>query len=779
MDWQQYVRTQLADITGDAARDAEIVEEIAQDLAQRYDEARVSGVSHEEAVALAASQVREHAQLARALRDADRSRPAHPLPPSSAERNLLRDLWIDAHYAVRLLRRTPAFTTAAILTLALGIGVTIAIFNVIDAVLLRPSPHPDITRLVMLWETDRASGTLHEPASLPDWLDFKSQSRSLDRIGALTALDGSLQPDAGDPVRVAALAVTPDVLEIIGARAVRGRILHASDDRPDATRTVLVSEHLWLSAYGGRDLVGQSIRLNDVPRTVVGIVPTDADFGMVQILRAADYGGGFATRDPRTRVDVWIPLQGDPARLPRSTHPILLLGRLAPRVTLPAAHDELSRIAARLEEQYRNDNDKRGVNTQALSDVVFGAVEPSLVVLMTAVALILVMACANVANLLLTRGTRRLREVAVRSALGAETMRLARQFVAENIVLAMASAAVALGLAFLALRALVGLAPGEIPRLAAIGLDARAMLVAFAGAGAIALVFSLLPIAQMRRAQLSAILKSEKRVTGGRDARRVRSILVVSEVALAVVLVTGAGLLIRTFWTLRTTSPGFDAASTLKVELQLPQRRYPIRNTPLPMSPAVERFNGELLHRVSSLPGVQAAAFAANHPLDGGFASSFLVVHREAEAADWPEISIRRVSPQYFSTLRIPLLSGRLLEDRDRSSSPAGVVINQAVKERMFARRSRRARHRNVGHDMAGGWRSRQRALARRGERPADRDLPADRSRAGKRRSADRADVRRSLGVGGDAARRHPGARSRVDGLRCRTARADPDQLAR
>ena len=242
---------------------------------------------------------------------------------------------------------------------------------------------------------------------------------------------------------------------------------------------------------------------------------------------------------------------------------------------------------------------------------------------MTAVALILVMACANVANLMLTRGTRRLREVAVRSALGAETMRLARQFVAENIVLAMASAAVALGLAFLALRALARLAPGDIPRVAAIGLDARAIVVAFAGAAAIALVFSLLPVAQMRHAQLFALLKSEERVIGGRDARRLRSVLVVSEVALAVVLVTGAGLLNQDLLDASHHVARVDADQYAEIELQLPQSRYPIRNTPLPVSPAIERFNAELLQRVSVLPGVQAAAFAANHPLDGGFASSF------------------------------------------------------------------------------------------------------------------------------------------------------------
>jgi putative ABC transport system permease protein len=306
--------------------------------------------------------------------------------------------------------------------------------------------------------------------------------------------------------------------------------------------------------------------------------------------------------------------------------------------------------------------------------------------LMAAVALILVMACANVANLLLTRSTRRLREVAVRSALGAETMRLVRQFVAENIVLAMSGVVVAFVLAVVVLRTLVAIAPADLPRIAAVGIDARSLLVGIGCAGIIALLFSLVPVAQARWTALPSLLKSEERVTGGVDARRLRSMLAISEVALAVVLVTGAALLIKSFWQLRTTDPGFQVSSTLKLQLQLPQSRYPIEGgrTELPRSPATERFNRELLERLSSLPGVQRTALAANHPLDRGFASSFTIVGREGDAANLPEISIRRVSPAYFATLGVPLIHGRLLDDRDRLASSRGVVINRVVMDRYF-----------------------------------------------------------------------------------------------
>jgi predicted permease len=684
MDWHAYVRERLPEITGDAARDEEIVEELAQHVAQRYEEASASGATPAQAFDAAAIQLRDRAALSHLLREADRPRPVSPPPPPTRSASMLSDLWLDVRYAIRLLRRTPAFTAAAVATLALGIGVTIAIFSVIDTVLIRPAPYPDVDRLVMLWETDAASSTAREPASFPDFLDFKARSHTTDRIGAFMAIDGNLQPATGDPMRLAALAVTPEMLEMLGVRPMRGRLLSPSDDVPGAPGPVLISERLWRGAYNGAELVGQSIRINDRPRTVIGIVPTDADFGIVQILRAADYGGGFGASDSRTRVDVWMPLQGDVKRFPRTTHPIMLMARLGPGVAPTAAQDDLTRIASELEQQYRDDNDKRGVSIQPLSQVVFGPVEPPLLVLMAAVALILVMACANVANLLLTRGTRRLREVAMRSALGAETGRLVRQFVAENVVLASAGAAMALVLAFAVLRTLVRIAPAEIPRIAAVGIDMRTLLVAIGCAAFVALVFSLVPVAQTTRIHVAMLLKSEDRVVGGSDTRRLRAVLVIAEVALAVVLVTGAGLLIRSFWNLLATPPGFDVSGTLKADLQLPRSRYPIQNNPMPTSTAIEQFNGALIRRILAIPGAQSAAIAANHPLDGGFASSFVIPRREAEAANWPEISIRRVTPGYFATLRVPLVRGRFLEDRDRASTPGGVVVNQTVMDRVF-----------------------------------------------------------------------------------------------
>jgi predicted permease len=680
MDWHHVVRTHLVEITGNAVRDEEIVEELAQYVALRVDDARASGLSAEQALERAIRELKS-ATLAATIRDADRRRSMAPIPPTSRGTSIMRDLWQDVRYCVRLLRRNPGFTIASVATLALGVGMTAAIFSVVNAVLLRPMPYPDADRLVMLWQTDRASGTRHEPASFPDFLDFQQRSLTVDTIGAFQAFDANLQPDRGDPSRAAAIAATPEVLRLLGVRPMAGRAFVAADDRPGAQPTVLISDRLWKAAFAAEDVIGRTLRVNDRARVIIGIVPTAADTGIAQMLLAADYGGGFALRDARTRVDLWTPLQADTTRNPRENHPFLLLGRMRAGVDRSAAQEELARIAAALEREYR-ENDQRGVVVEPLREVIVGPVQPPLMLLMAAVGLVLLMACVNVANLLLTRGTRRLREVAVRSALGAEMPRLVRQFIAENVVLTMGAGVLALGLAYLGLRALTLMAPGDIPRLAEVGLDGRVLLLAFGSCSAIALLFSLVPVLQAKQMELQAVLRTEESygATDGRGGRLLRSSLVVVEVALAVVLTSSAGLLAKSFWQLRQTDPGFQVAGTLKAEYFLPPSRYPVAGRPIPVSPAIQQFTQRLEERVRALPGVREVAFAANHPLDGGFASSFAVPGREAEARSWPEISIRRVSARYFETLGIPVTAGRALEAPDATNR--GVVINQIAADR-------------------------------------------------------------------------------------------------
>jgi len=690
MDWVALVRGRLPNITGDGARDEEIVEELAQHLAQRYEEARMGGAADGEALDRALAELDTGADLTSALRRADRPRPRPPAPPFSSERShMLTDLGRDLRYALRLLAREPAFTATALLTLALGIGATTAVFSVVDAVLVRPIPFPEPHRLVLVWETDRASGTTREPASLPDFLDFQARSRALSALGALSGFEANLTPPHGEPTRLAALAVTHELLPMLGVRPLAGRAFAAGEDEPGAPDLVLISERLWERLFAREEgTVGGTLLLDDRPRTIVGIVPSGADFGVLQILGAAAYSRGFAERNVRVDVDVWVPLARDARALPRDTHPILLVGRLADGLPRGAAQDEMATIAADLERTYPQ-NAARGVFVEPLADVVLGPVRPALLALLGAVALVLLVACVNVASLLLARGSARAREIAVRTALGAGMPRLARQFAAENTILALASGALGIGLAFAGLRLLIALAPADIPRLATAGVNARVLATTLLVSMAVGLAFGMVPIFQGWRLDLrSALGKDDARgATASRGRGALHSTLVIAEVALAVMLVAGAGLLIKSFWRLRQVDPGFRVEGVLKSEYQLPPTRYPVDFARYPDFVEMHRFHDELLARVASLPGVESAAIAGNHPLDSGFTNSFVVVGREAEARGWPEISVRRVTPGYFATVQVPLVRGRLLAGSDATRAPAVLVINEAAARRFFADR--------------------------------------------------------------------------------------------
>jgi putative ABC transport system permease protein len=591
----------------------------------------------------------------------------------------------DLRYAVRSFLKTPALTAVILLTLALGIGANTAIFSVIDAVLLRPSPLANIEQLAMVWETDRNTSTTREPASFPDYLDFKARSRSFEGLAALMADELNLTLDKGDPVRLPVLRVSAGMLPMLGLQPLAGRTFIADEDRPGGAAVALISESLWERSFG-RDpaAVGQTLRLDDRPTVIVGIMPDGADFGVLQILSAAAYSRGFADRGLQTQVDVWAPLQGDPQQLPRSTHPIFVLGRLASGATVVSAQTEMTGIAADLEKAYPV-NVARGVHVEPLSNVVFGPVRPALYILLAAVALVLLVACVNVANLLLARAAARAHEAAVRCALGATQARIARQALAETLLLTLAASALGVGLAYAGVRGLVAVAPPDVPRLSLATINLPVLATTLGVAVLVGIVFGLIPMLQARRLDLqSSLTDGSPRGSAGPGRARLRSALVVAELTFAVVLVSGAGLLIRSFWSLQRVNPGFDTAGVLKAEYQLPAARYPVDFRKWPDFKEQHAFNAALLQRAAALPGVESAAIAGNHPLDPGFTNSFTVVGREAEAQTWPEISIRRVSPEYFRTVGLGLVRGRFFRDSDNTAAAPVALINAAAARRFF-----------------------------------------------------------------------------------------------
>ena len=540
----------------------------------------------------------------------------------------------------------------------------------------------------MVWETDRNTGTTREPASLPDFLDFKARTRTFEDLAAVTAGEVNLTPERGDPVRLPVLSTTANAIPILGLQPIAGRVFTADEDRPGGPNVVVISEHLWERSFNRRpSAVGETLRLDDRPYVVVGVMPAGADFGVLQILSSAAYSRGFADRGMRTEIDIWTPLQGDVRQLPRSTHPIFVIGRLNPQSTHDAAHGELATIAANLERAYP-ENAARGANVEALDRVVFGPVRPALFILLAAVGLVLLVACVNVANLLLARSSARAQEAAVRRALGATAARLVRQAVAETMMLTMAALVGGIGLAYVGVRALVAIAPADVPRLSLAAINVPVLITTLTIGLLIAMAFGVLPTLQGRRNNLqSSLAEGANRASAGPARGRVRRALVIVELALAVVLASGAALLIRSFWSLQQVNPGFRTERILKAEFQLPASRYPVDFRRWPDFKEQHAFNAALLARAAALPGVESVAIAGSHPLDPGFTNSFTIVGREAEASSWPEISVRRVSPSYFETVGLGLVRGRVFTDGDSTTAAPVALINAAAARRFFSDR--------------------------------------------------------------------------------------------
>jgi putative ABC transport system permease protein len=553
-------------------------------------------------------------------------------------------------------------------------------------VLVRPSPWRNIDRLAVVWETDRNTGTVREPASFPDYRDFRARSHTFERMAAMMTAEVNLTPGAGDPVRLPMLQVSAETLPMLGIQPLAGRTFTAEEDRAGGPAAVLISESLWGRLFGrSATALGSTLRLDDRPHTIIGVMPEGSDFGVLQILSAAAYSRGFADRGMKVSVDLWAPLQADEQQLPRSTHPIFILGRLAGGSTFAGAGSELIGIAADLERAFP-ENAARGVHVEPLPAVVFGPVRPALLILLGAVVLVLLIACANVANLLLARAASRRREDAVRAALGASRWRIARQMLAETLLLALVAAVAGVALAYAGLRALIAVAPPDIPRLSLAAINVQVLLVTLSIAIGAGLVFSLMPIIQLRRWNLQASIASGNTRTAAGPARpRVRSGLVVAELALAVILLCGATLLVRSFWMVLSVDPGFASEGVLKAEYQLPPSRYPVDFRRWPDFTEQHAFNAALLQRAAALPGVTSVAIAGNHPLDPGFTNSFTIAGREAEARGWPEISIRRVTPSYFPTVGVRLLKGRSFRDGDNTRAQPVAIINDAAERRFFA----------------------------------------------------------------------------------------------
>ncbi|PYR63073.1 MAG: hypothetical protein DMF91_04550 [Acidobacteria bacterium] len=580
----------------------------------------------------------------------------------------MNSLLRDVRYAIRLCLRTPGFTTVAVVALALGIGANSAIFTIVNAVLIERLPYRDPGRLVVVWETNARRPNRPNVIAPANFLRWRDRADTFERMAAFYDFTVNLT-GSGDPEQLVAQAVTADFFPTLGATALLGRAF-AADEGPDGHDNVVVLSHgLWQRRFGADStIVGHTIQLNGSPTTVIGVMPPDTQI----FLRNGSLAGKPA--------EIWVPFAFTEAhRQPRGRY-MTAIARLKPGVTLSATQSQMNTIAAALTQEWPQFDTGWGVRVAPLREELAGELRGALLVLSGAVALVLLIACANVANLLLARGAVRSREIAIRTALGAPRRRLIRQLLTESLVLGLFGGAMGLLVAQWGLDFLRAVSPVDLTTLGHVRLSYPVLGFTAVVSILTAVICGFAPAFEGSRADVQESLKDGARQAGASVRnRRLRHAFVVSEIALAVVLLVGAGLLLRTFAAMRGVDPGFDARNVLTVRVSVPESKYPdaARRT---------RFFQDAVRRLSQLPGVESAGAISFLPMTGlGAATGFTIVGAPPPAVgQGPVVDVRVCDNGYFSTMHVPLLRGRLFTDREMRELSDVVIINQTMARQYF-----------------------------------------------------------------------------------------------
>ena len=655
--WREEIRRRLANARMPPAREAEVIEELSQHLQDRYDELRAAGADDSTARADALAEL-----------DADSQWPPEPTVPPipiglSRGATMRSVLWQDVRYAVRTLRKSPGFTAVVVLTLGLGIGATTAIFSVLDGVLLRPFPYADIDRIMILGETTRTGQAIS--VAWPNFQDWRDQNEVFEAFGVYRGMTLNLT-GGNQAERLNASLASADVFRAVGIQAQNGRTFGPADDRPTAERIAVISDRLWRSRFNADPaLLGQTITLNNQPHTVVGIMPPGMRF-------------------PSRLTDVWLPLGLFVDAFPpaRGAHPGLsVVAKLKPGVRVEQATANMDAIARRLEQQYPLSNTDHTVSVTPYYEQIVRNIRPALLTLIAAVAFVLLIGCANLANLMLARADGRQREVAIRAALGADRRRIFQQLIVESLLMAAAGGALGALLAAFGVRAFVASRPVSVPRIDLIAVDLRILAFTSVVSVLTGVVFGLAPAIRASSVDLLMSLKDSARATIGSVGRRTRSALVVAEVALAIVLLVGAGLTIKSFSRLMAIDVGFEPRQVVTMRMNLPTTGY--RELTRWMA-----FHDQVLARVSALPGLDAAALNSAVPLEGGGSES--EVRYEGQP---PPSSVREEgtmclfqtgTPGYFRAMGIPILRGRVFTDHDTATSAPVAVVDESLVRKFF-----------------------------------------------------------------------------------------------
>lgn len=601
----------------------------------------------------------------------------------------MHSLLLDVKYGLRMLLNKPGFAAVAVITLALGIGANTAIFSVVNAVLLRPLPYREPGKLVRVYTEFPTMNLRKFWMSPPEFVDIQNESQSWESIGAWTT-GGRNIATAEQPIRVNAALITRGLLDALGVQPAMGRNFSAEEDVRGGTRTAIISDGLWRRAFGKQqDIVGKEIEINAQPFTVIGVMPSGFVFPP-------------GSNDP---AEVWLSLQLDPANPGnRGNHFLYVIGRLKPDVHVEQARAELESQMAGWKSENRARHllnpDMHPPLMVPLHEDVVGSARPAVLMLLGAVAFVLLIACVNVANLLLARAEARRREFAIRLALGAGRGRMLRQFLAEGFILVVLGAAAGIGFAKLGLGIVLAAAPDSIPRTGEIGID-PAVLAFTLGVSILAVfVFALAPLVQMRGRDLANWLRgSGQRTSGGVGSHRLRTTLVVAEIALAVVPLIGSGLMIRAFWKLRQVDLGFDPRNVTSFSLQLSASKYP--------NPDRQRFANSLQERLAAIPGIKSAALAGGLPPLRPINANDTDIEDYMATPDGPAENVdywNFISEDYFKTLGIRTLEGRTFELSDRNDNAQKVVVINQAMARRFWQGSPIGRRVNPGFNNPAVW---------------------------------------------------------------------------
>jgi putative ABC transport system permease protein len=569
-------------------------------------------------------------------------------------------IWRDLIHGLQTLRRNPGFTAIVVLILALGLGANTAIFSVLNAVILQPLPYRSPDRLVMLPASHQPEDKGTE-LSVPNFLDWRQESRSFKQLGAFAPASFNLS-GGSSPERIEAAQVTPDVLAALGTKPLMGRLFLPGEEKTDA-RLVILSYSLWRSHFAGDpNVVGKVIQLGGVAYPIIGVMPPRFDF-------------------PSHDVQLWVPLGITEWLKARRSRWVYIMGRLKDGVSLQSAQQDMDGVTKALAERYPRSNTGWGTRLVPLQEHFVGKVRPALLILAMSVALVLLLACANIANLELARAAERRREMAIRSAIGARASAVFRQLLIEGLILALLGGLLGLVLAHWSLRLLITWGPKYIPRLDEVGINGSVLLVTLGLSLMTGVIFSLAPALSALKPDLVGDLREgEHFASSGVGRIRFRRILTIAEVAIALVLLVSAGLLLSSLLHLQRVDPGFNPKDVLAMQVVLSSDQYPkeIQRT---------TFFRELAVRAARVPGVEAAAGVSDLPLGGTSSSeSFVIEGQPVDPTAYPEAGIRGVTPGYFKVVQIPLLQGRDFSPQDTKEAPKAVIVNKAFADRYWPR---------------------------------------------------------------------------------------------